>query len=885
MTYGRSLARIAPGLFLAAHLVACGGGGGGGGGGGVSNPPPTAPPVFNIPVPNYSGNVSAATLSKVNASEFAAAVVAARSIVALGESAWIDVLGANGDVSQTIAGPAGGSARVSGSLSNGVGTIEVIYDQFRVDSITIDGRYVQRSEAETAGSPGFIYFDIGPGTLGFDDLQITTPDATLSMRGSMRISGGNKQNVDLNLTVLEVGSGEVAFFENLDVDFTTETIAGSPLFGVSLQGRVYDGTEGYVDVRTEAPLVDLDVDVIANAVVAQRGGVRLRANGGDVYLEALSLAFASVGIDVDGDTVPDEFRRVRWRELSGIIESTPSYISGPVANAGNRLFGHVNAPVRMDGRFSHDDDGDWLRYEWQLVSKPPGSQYDLPPVSAAGIEFLPDVEGDYLFELRVSDGTLGAHTGLIVDVGPETLTPLESRTNYASLELAAPVQLGASNIVDGRGSAVDPYRTAPTWFVEGDGNETWTTQDDGLVIDYTTDTIGRKQVRFETRTSRSGYPSDYAEFEFFAGRDVPDLAYELVDDYNGDDVIVGDYNGDGDDDLLVRVSGLGVVGVRVLVADGGGRYTPQAVVPSPEGEIAAGDLNGDGRLDYAVAGDDAVQVFYQQSDGSTAPAVRVDYPDDDCTLSSSAGDIGIIDIDGDNRDDLAAEVACKNALITWQQQPDGSLGAPVEQALGENIANAEFLDVNGDGRGDAVLGVFSNGALNEAAVVALGQPDGTLLASDRFAFDAFGAPVAAAGDVNGDGRVDILSIYPGYLEIYERQADGSAVQAFAAGLPPLVPNPGKTTVVDIDKDGLQDLLFCDFRDLAVGFQTAPYRFDFAKIGTCSEGTSAAAVVYDYDRDGVDDIVSTSQDAQFGRSDKLTMLYVLFGGLKAYSVPR
>jgi hypothetical protein len=91
------------------------------------------------------------------------------------------------------------------------------------------------------------------------------------------------------------------------------------------------------------------------------------------------------------------------------VEPTVLTNRTPVANAGTDQV--ISAPgiiVILDGTASYDPDGDQLSFIWGIVRQPHDSDIVLSDTGIAMPEFLPLVNGQYVFNLVVTDGELSS---------------------------------------------------------------------------------------------------------------------------------------------------------------------------------------------------------------------------------------------------------------------------------------------------------------------------------------------------------------------------------------------------------------------------------------------------------------------------------------------
>lgn len=191
-------------------------------------------------------------------------------------------------------------------------------------------------------------------------------------------------------------------------------------------------------------------------------------------------------------------------------------------------------------------------------------------------------------------------------------------------------------------------------------------------------------------------------------------------------VAAGDLNGDGKLDLVVTGSHGEQAGVIPHINDGTGTFLPRALVASPVAAIALVDVDGDNKLD-AVTGGASVVLLRGTGDGGFAAGQTVFTPQ-----GETITDLAVADVNGDNRLDIAATAASGLHVLT------SSAGTYAHRLLatGPNPRDVALVDVNGDGEKDAVnLNASSPGSVTIHYNAALRDA---------------GAPVDVNANANGD---------------------------------------------------------------------------------------------------------------------------------------
>ncbi|MFD6335933.1 FG-GAP-like repeat-containing protein [Streptomyces sp. NPDC060131] len=329
----------------------------------------------------------------------------------------------------------------------------------------------------------------------------------------------------------------------------------------------------------------------------------------------------------------------------------------------------------------------------------------------------------------------------------------------------SPVSLAAATAGSGKAADLngDGYDDlaigAPDGAVQGRAKAGYVTVTFGAKSDHAVGIASRKHQRLTPSSAGiPGAPQSDARF--------------------GSALALGDMDGDGYAELVVGASGANAGGVKgagsvtIVFGSPGGLSARAITFHSPSltthqgfgGGLALGDFNGDGLQDLAVPDGDRVDIVLGAKDLRSTPSPRITRSG---PPGGGAGTQGIStgDVNGDGFDDLVTvahfdDPADQGTLGVLPGSKTGLKGSSLGRDISLPFAGYTAVagDINGDGKDDVVIGTgFGDGPDDYLLRTFPGSADG-LDAARAVAFKggAYNSDRVHLADINGDGHADLL---------------------------------------------------------------------------------------------------------------------------------
>src|SRR5215211_1786957 len=281
------------------------------------------------------------------------------------------------------------------------------------------------------------------------------------------------------------------------------------------------------------------------------------------------------------------------------------------------------------------------------------------------------------------------------------------------------------------------------------------------------------------------------------------------------------------------------------------------------------DVNGDGRLDLVGSGANSADVMLNNGDGTFQ--AKVQYP-----VAGQTQDVAAGDFNGDGRIDIVATINTPQiSLSLLLGNGNGTFNAAINfpNTSGFDSPDVVTTDLNNDGKLDVVIlhsiACFTAPCIAaEVITVMLGNGDGTFQTRELAAPQHMHA--MAAGDFNRDGIKDLaIGSENTKLHILLGAGDGTFVRQPEMTLIPsgdLFSACNDVDIADFNGDTIQDLVvplgngYGNVVLLGNGDGTFRQSFRITQNATSAPQNTAVA---DFNLDGSQDIARAMGDGTFG----------------------
>ncbi len=351
--------------------------------------------------------------------------------------------------------------------------------------------------------------------------------------------------------------------------------------------------------------------------------------------------------------------------------------------------------------------------------------------------------------------------------------------------------------------------------------------------------------------------------------------------------VAADFNNDGKMDFAAPVeTGTGTYGVAIVLNNGGGSFQAAQIIPNPNGvdgdQILVGDVNGDGNQDIIVVHSTAPSTFeVWLGNGNGTFNVGTHFLN---SIGPNYPLAGVLtELKGNGALDLLF-IDTQSPANVWTITNNGQgVFTPSATHLtlpGGQLSDVVFADFNGDGILDFAANDLS---LSGQTAIFLGQSNGTYVEGSPLTNPNQSSGICnnAAGVLNnaGNGNPDLVSVNcggggvaPGSLTVYVNSGTGT----FPTGVvyypaTELTDNtdvsvgPLAVTIADVNGDGKNDIVSSNNYggDVTILLGNGDGTVNVPNVGYSTGGSpSTSALVADFNGDGFADIIVPDKEFSF-----------------------
>lgn len=307
-------------------------------------------------------------------------------------------------------------------------------------------------------------------------------------------------------------------------------------------------------------------------------------------------------------------------------------------------------------------------------------------------------------------------------------------------------------------------------------------------------------------------------------------------------IATADFNHDGRMDAVSVDPSNGVV--TVLLNNGDGTFTSHNYPAGSATSVAVGDLNGDSFPDLVLGTSTGINVLF--NDGTGAFPTITSYP-----IGSGISAVAVGDFNGDHLPD----VAFVNARVGIMLNTGGGVLGGYRYYAMPNSDTANILavgDINGDGKSDVVAAAFGGTSL----YVLPGAANGVLGTAATYNSNLSAISSLAVGDLNGDGKLDVVAANSLHTSILFNNGTGGLADGTQARI---MSGSDQLAMGHLDSGTSLDLVSVSYAGaVLVQLNNGSGTFG-APIRSAGADTVNAIALADFNGDGLDDLITADGD--------------------------
>lgn len=767
---------------------------------------------------SYAGSSTQTVITEANAVQVARTLWTqlTRLIASSEASAKVSTTALPAQVDTTLNGAKSGTARLIGAIdAAGAGRVQIQYANYVQETLSLNG--LQILDLTGHGEQRYSFKKTSLRLGGVSAIASGSLTFTAATPGpGTRITGDLKVVVD----------GQTHWLRDIDLLRRESVVASTafndiPTIAWSGGATLFDPAQGYVTLEFDEPLDFFSTQGTllsrTDRPVGRGGPTAVGASQARLWISMPGFDYAAVELDLAGRNIPsrslafridEDFEQPAGHDASHALQAAASY---PIDNY-NAVVGR---PFFLEGRLSEQRDGHFLSHRWFIDSAPAGSHPALTNADSTRPSLTADQPGDYLLRLEVDDGTSRSTDYVIV--GADTLglptgvyiPPSFGRIVAGAEELVEP---GTEVTLDARKSSQWESTTWSSlgyvWSVRAPDGTYPMLKAPGQLVRFVPSQPGTYQASF--------HAPDYMPRDLFTKpihvrpsvRFSP--AVSLKPDITGSSPFARDIDGDGLIDVISPRHDIGALTLFRRLPDG--RFAAGVMLEDPDilGRFYLEDVTGDGRLDIIRHIGNTFSVAVQTPAGSFAPAVTLDDGTRVCGTFFLWEFQGVVDVDRDGRADIVRTLLCDSTRwMVVNRSPGGTFGAGEELAIPDSasLTGGAAGDIDGDGDLDLVgLPPFNSSPYPAFLNVLRLAADGTFAPATIPLPEPLTPGYLHLRDLNGDHRLDIVGLRDPILVLIQNPDGTFTERGRVPGRTPFSSERPERYFADVTNDGRMDIV-------------------------------------------------------------------------------